>query len=150
MDTKRDIMGTHPQMIFLPIPRYKPNMTLVGEWVGMIDDLKCFGISMTTLANLHHEKCDVPIDRTTIFGNPYDYLKLGITRSECIRRYKVWFYNRLKDESFRDKVLELKGKRLGCWCVPDLCHGHVILEYLEGIPLVFPNDTEEKSKFFED
>jgi hypothetical protein len=100
---------------------------------------------MTTLANLHHDKnCDVLIDRRSPFGNPYDHRKLGITREECVHKYKEWFYNKLKDDSFRDIVLQLKGKRLGCWCVPDLCHGMVILEYLEGIPLP-PKKTKERT-----
>jgi hypothetical protein len=79
-------------------------------------------------------KYDIRIDRGTPFGNPFDHSKLGITRVECVRRYKEWFYKRLTDEAFRDRVLSLKNKILGCWCVPDLCHGMVIIEYLEGIP----------------
>ena len=90
---------------------------------------------MTTLVNLHHEKCEVPIDRTTLFGNPFDYRQLGISREDSVRLYYDWFYNKLNNESFCDKVLSLKNKKLGCWCVPDLCHGHVILEYLEGTPI---------------
>ena len=97
---------------------------------------------MTTLINLHHENCDVRIDRTTRFGNPFDHNKLGITREECVLRYKKWFLNKVGEKTFFDKVVELKNRRLGCWCVPLLCHGHVILEYLEGTPLPLqPKDT---------
>ena len=89
---------------------------------------------MTILVNLHHEKCQVPIDRTTPFGNPF-HIGIDGTREEVVLKYKDHFYKMLKNDEFRDKVLALKNEVLGCWCVPDLCHGHVILEYLEGTPL---------------
>jgi hypothetical protein len=58
--------------------------------------------------------------------------------------YKDWFYRRLTDPVFRDKVHSLKGKVLACWCKPDTCHGDIIVEYLE---YVFksnrPSDIEE-------
>lgn len=101
---------------------------------------------MTSLVNLHHEKCEIKIDRTTLFGNPFDYRKLGITREECVRKYREWFYNKLKDDSFRNKVLSLKDRVLGCWCVPNLCHGHILLEYLENIPIKW----SKKEKTLED
>ena len=101
---------------------------------------------MTTLANLHHESCEVSIDRTTQFGNPYDYRKLGITREESVLKYKEWFYKRLQNKNFHDAVLSLRNKKLGCWCVPDLCHGHVIIEFLEGIP--FPLSKKINSEEF--
>jgi hypothetical protein len=30
------------------------------------------------------------------------------------------------------RIPELKGKRLGCWCKPDACHGDVLIELVEG------------------
>lgn len=100
---------------------------------------------MTTVVNLRttkgkpRPKCDVKIDRSSPFGNPHTlgFCKLcnrTHDRIDCLKEYKIYFYKRLlTDETFRDKVLSLKGKVLGCWCVPLLCHGHVIIEYLEGI-----------------
>jgi hypothetical protein len=100
---------------------------------------------MTTLDNLRYGKCEVVIDRTSPFGNPFNHRKLGITREDSVRKYKEWFYNKLKDHEFRDKVLALKDKKLGCWCVPSLCHGQVILEYLEGIPIEWPSEKPNKT-----
>lgn len=90
---------------------------------------------MTVLINMHggKSKYDIRIDRGTPFGNPFKIGRDG-DREQVIEKYRTWFYKRLTDDSFRDKVLSLKGKTLGCWCVPDLCHGMVIIEYLEGIP----------------
>ena len=32
---------------------------------------------------------------------------------------------------FRARLLALKGKRLGCWCAPDPCHGHVLVKLID-------------------
>ena len=87
---------------------------------------------MTTVVNIKHEKYDVYIGRGTPFGNIF---RIGIDgdRQQVIEKYRSYFYNKLKDKTFRDKVEQLQGKRLGCYCKPLCCHGDVIIEYLEGI-----------------
>lgn len=35
-----------------------------------------------------------------------------------------------EDESMQDSVLDLYGKPIACWCLPKLCHAHVISLYL--------------------
>jgi len=43
-----------------------------------------------------------------------------------------YFYERLaSDPEFRERVLALRGKTLGCFCKPRACHGDVIANYLE-------------------
>jgi len=88
---------------------------------------------LTTIVNLKDSKCEIRIDRTSPFGNRYE---IGVDgdREQVIAKYRIWFYKKLTDPSFRDKVLSLKSHVLGCWCKPLNCHGDVILEYLEGIP----------------
>ena len=71
------------------------------------------------------------IGRPSIFGNPFEIGKDG-DRRQVVEKYKVWFYKRLEDPSFYQEVWKLKGKSLGCWCAPLLCHGNVIAEYLDG------------------
>lgn len=99
-------------------------------------------MNTTTVVNIRklkdkpRQKCDVLIDRRTVFGNPHPIGQCNICnrvhdRKDSIAEYKKYFYKRLTDLKFRDKVLELKGKRLGCWCAPLVCHGDVIKEYLE-------------------
>lgn len=89
------------------------------------------------------------IDRTGPFGNPFDHNKLGITREESVKQYHDYFHKRiLTDDKFRDKIHSLKGKVLGCWCVPELCHGMVIIEYLEGIPYGSKTTDTKTTDFF--
>lgn len=102
----------------------------------------------TTLINLRKTKrCDVRIDRHSIFGNPF---KVGADgdRKQVLQKYKDYFYHRLEiDDKFREQVDGLKGKILGCWCFPDLCHGMVIIEYLDGIP--YEQNINNPPSFFD-
>jgi len=85
----------------------------------------------TVIVNLRKETCDVLCDRRSLFGNPYNHETLGITRDESCELYGEYFKKKLRNPEFRDKVLALKGKRLGCWCVPLRCHLQWIVDYLE-------------------
>ena len=90
----------------------------------------------TTVVNIKTQKYDVYIGRAGhghdgIFGNPYSGTKDG-GKERAIALYREYFLNRLRiDPEFLIKVQSLKGKRLGCFCAPEPCHGDVIVEYLD-------------------
>lgn len=51
-----------------------------------------------------------------------------------IEKYRRYFYERIKyDPVFKERIIELKGKTLGCFCKPFPCHGDVIKEYLDSL-----------------
>lgn len=60
----------------------------------------------------------------SIWHNPY---KVGIdgTREECIEKYRQHI---LASPDLLAQLPNLRGKRLGCWCAPLSCHGHVLAE----------------------
>lgn len=97
---------------------------------------------MTTLINLRKTKIyHYKIDRDTEYGNQY---KIGVhgDRIKCVSLYKDYFHNRiLTDQNFLNKILQMKDQILACWCVPDLCHGHVIIDFLDGT-----NEFEKRTK----
>ena len=80
----------------------------------------------------------IPIDRKTIFGNPYP-IKGFHTRDYVCDRYEVYFHNRIEnDPLFKEEVYKLvtlavtnDGITLGCHCYPDRCHGETIKRYIE-------------------
>ena len=91
----------------------------------------------TTVVNIkRREPFDVYIGRAGrgydgYYGNPIR-LDDCADRQECIDRYQAYFYERIRtDAEFKHRVLALRGKRLGCWCHPAKCHGHVIAEYVD-------------------
>lgn len=88
----------------------------------------------THVVNLHRGGvCDIYIGRAGhghdgYFGNPY----WEGMREENIRRFREYFANRIEtDSEFRQRVLALRGKRLGCFCAPRPCHGDVYVQWLE-------------------
>ncbi len=52
----------------------------------------------------------------------------NMTRTESLKRYQQHV---LDSPELMASLHELKGKRLGCWCHPDKCHGDILIELLE-------------------
>ena len=90
----------------------------------------------TIVVNIRRQECDVYIGRAGhghdgYFGNPFNTARDG-GRDKVIELYREYFLNRLKiDAEFAERIKGLIGKRLGCFCKPDACHGDVIVEYLD-------------------
>jgi hypothetical protein len=93
----------------------------------------------TKVVNIRCSDYDVYIGRegkgqSGYFGNPLR-LRAGDKRGATIGRYRNYFYNRMEtDPEFHNRVHELKGKTLGCFCKPESCHGDVIAEFLNNLP----------------
>jgi hypothetical protein len=81
----------------------------------------------TSVVNLRHAAYDVYIGRPSKWGNPFEIGKDG-TRAQVVAKYREYILN--NPELLKDLV-ELKGKRLGCWCSPQLCHGDVLVELID-------------------
>jgi len=89
--------------------------------------------SKTIVINIKNypKKDYIYIGRGSPFGNPYVIGKDG-DRDEVIKKYERDFHKKIKNERFKRAVLSLKGKKLGCFCKPEKCHGDIIVQYLEG------------------
>lgn len=72
-----------------------------------------------------HAPFDVYIGRPSKWGNPFAIGRDG-TRAQVIAKYREWLLN--QPELVRQAKEELRGKVLGCWCVPQDCHGDVLAE----------------------
>jgi len=88
------------------------------------------GISGAIRRWTHLSSDHIYIGRGSVWGNNYTHLSYGTaqyrvnTRDEAIDRYAEWF------EEHRHElpdILTLKDKVLGCWCVPQRCHGEILL-----------------------
>jgi hypothetical protein len=65
-----------------------------------------------------------------LFCNPFKVGKDG-TREEVIEKFKQYITTRLEKEPLlKEELLKLKGRRLGCWCHPEPCHGDVLLQLI--------------------
>lgn len=95
---------------------------------------------MSTRRVVHCKKApfDVYIGRPSKWGNPYSHLSSAetlaefqvATRTEALLAYKKW----VKEQPALMAALpELKGKVLGCWCAPQLCHGDILVEFVDAL-----------------
>ncbi len=76
---------------------------------------------------------DVRIDRRSPWGNPYKLANdTPGDRENALRCYAHWLGKR-SQAWLLDRVGELQGLRLGCWCAPKLCHGDVLALLADGV-----------------
>ena len=61
----------------------------------------------------------VRIDRNTDWGNPFEIPSDGDRDTVC-DSYELFFARKF---SLHNRLDELRGKVLGCWCYPNRCHG---------------------------
>ena len=112
------------------------------EWTE--DELKRKAIvesGGTVVANMHQDtdralllwarKTDrfVRIDRNTEWGNPFEMGKDGDRDTVC-DSYEIFFPRKF---SLHNRLDELKGKVLGCWCYPARCHGMYLAAKVEEV-----------------
>lgn len=87
------------------------------------------------VVNKNYNMSDMNIMRPSEWGNPFTHLGYGTglnrvkTRTEAVARFAELFYS----EDYRDarrRLLQLpENTRLGCVCIPKLCHGEIIAGY---------------------
>lgn len=66
------------------------------------------------------------------FANPYRVGADG-TRADVIQRYRRWL---LGQPALLDRLHELRGRRLACWCKPAACHADVLVELVDADALL--------------
>lgn len=84
----------------------------------------------------HGARCDVYVGRGSPYGNPFTHLTSGTlakyrvaTREEAVAKYEEWLLAPEQAALLEHARRELRGKVLGCWCVPYLCHAEVLARY---------------------
>jgi len=92
----------------------------------------------TEVVHCRKSKYDVYIGRPSKWGNPFTHINDGKTlakyvvgsRTEAVEKYREWITDGDGKHLLNDLV-ELKGKKLGCWCFPKSCHGDVLVELVK-------------------
>ena len=60
------------------------------------------------------------------------FLNFKITRDNVIEKYRTYIVQKIENNDvLKQKLLQMKGKTLGCWCKPEACHGDVLVELIE-------------------
>jgi hypothetical protein len=91
----------------------------------------------TKVVNVKHSDYDIYIGRPSKWGNPFRIGKLS--RLQAVQYHLRWLYGQMEAPDGREPPplyeikKELTGKRLGCYCTPDLCHGDNYVKICEGM-----------------
>jgi len=83
----------------------------------------------TTVVHCKRSTYDVYIGRPSKWGNPFSIGRDGACM-EVIEKYRAWV---MQQPELLAALHELKGKILGCWCVPWACHGDVLAELADAL-----------------
>lgn len=73
-----------------------------------------------------HPSGAVYIGRPSIWGNPFVIGRDG-DRAEVLSKYRSWICQQPK---LLERLDELRGKDLICWCAPHPCHGEYLIELM--------------------
>lgn len=103
------------------------------------------------VVNKYKEPYDVYIGRGSKWGNPFTHINdkqtkaefIVPTREESIEKFREYIIQRIENgEVTIEELLELAGKRLGCFCKPKSCHGDVLVEIVSAILDELPDDNQ--------
>jgi hypothetical protein len=83
-------------------------------------------MSDTVVVNVRRQRCDVLIDRRTMYGNRFVIGRDGNRATVIEKHMHEWrgfLLNPATKAAAVAELRKLKGKRLGCHCAPRPCHG---------------------------
>ena len=81
----------------------------------------------------------IPEDTDCKWGNPYKLNKQN-TRKEVVDSFARYLY---QTQELAQSVGVLRGKVLGCWCAPNLCHAEVLHQLAGNRPLYQAHRTDQ-------
>ena len=104
----------------------------------------------TKVVHCKKQPFDVYIGRPSKWGNPFTHIKdkktlaefVVKTRKESIERYEAWI---LTQPELLADLHELKGQRLGCFCAPKSCHGHILAKLADELVDDEPKEVDNES-----
>ena len=84
------------------------------------------------------QDCDIYIGRKVMYGgwslpqsfwhNPFHLKDYNFDRISNLESYRQYVTQR---PDMIARLPSLRGKRLGCWCSPNKCHGDILIELLD-------------------
>jgi len=69
--------------------------------------------------------------KSSIWANPFK-INADNDRNDVLEKYELYIREILdNDPNMVKKLLKLKGKKLGCWCKPNRCHGDILFKLID-------------------
>lgn len=105
------------------VDRFGRTYDNLKEWVGFEENVYIARQGVVFVDNSRFPP------KASIWANPY---KVGPKateqeRDEIIGQYYYYIRDKIINENLFGELMALKGKNLGCWCYPKMCHGEVLI-----------------------
>lgn len=65
----------------------------------------------------------------SIWHNPFKITETE-DRDAVVSKYETYIREKIINDNLHEKLLNLKNKKLGCWCHPNKCHGDVLTKLI--------------------
>lgn len=117
---------TQTQVINVGVANIRPEYNNLYEWMKNKDEHVYIGRKGVVFIN----GTRFPL-YDSIWANPYKINETQ-TREKVIQLYSEYIQEKLEsDNNLVNELLKLKGKKLGCWCKPEYCHGDILIELIK-------------------
>lgn len=116
----------HTQVVNVSVKNIRPEYSNLHQWILDKDNNIYIGRSRVVFI----DGIRYPFENS-IWSNPY---KINDTQSreQVLELYYEYIKKKIeKEPTLIDELIKLKGKKLGCWCKPDKCHGDILLDLIK-------------------
>jgi len=112
------------QLVNVKVANIRPKYNNLKEWMNDLNNVYIGRKGIVFIDGMRYPKQD------SIWCNPFKISDGYLTREECIEEYELYIREKIIKEKLYDELKKLKGKTLGCWCIPQSCHGEVLIKLI--------------------
>lgn len=114
------------QVVNVSVGKIRPDYNNLSEWMKNKDEHVYIGRKGVIFIN----GVRFPL-YDSIWANPYK-INEKQSREEVLKLYSKYIQEKLEsNNNLVTELLKLRGKKLGCWCKPECCHGDVLVELIK-------------------
>jgi hypothetical protein len=114
------------QVIKVSVENIRPEYNNLYEWMKNKDENIYIGRKGVVFIN----GTRFPLNDSP-WANPYKITK-DQSREQVLLMYLEYIEKKLEsNNNLINDLLNLKGKKLGCWCKPLSCHGDILIKLIE-------------------
>ena len=111
-------------VVNVKVKHIRPKYANLKEWMDDPDNIYIGRAGIVFIDKVRFHKTG------SVWQNPFKVGQDG-DRSTVIEKYETYIRDKIERENLRGELLDLKGKRLGCWCAPEGCHGDLLVKLID-------------------
>lgn len=128
MDTNNDLEnnGNITEVVNVGVKNIRPQYLNLHQWI--LD--KKSNVYIGRARVVYIDGIRYPY-QDSIWASPYKITETQ-SREKALKLYHEYIEKKINFEPNLIKELKnLEGKKLGCWCKPECCHGDILIELIE-------------------